>query len=214
MECLVEDLKAAGQNAGGEREELEVELHNTRCEIGAKEAALNDLLPRWEEQRNLESSEKRKYDEASSRLNTLFAKQGRVSKFRTKVERDNYLRSEITSMSSYQAGQAGALGATKADLEKARRSELELRNQMTEVQEKIEEGRRRAKELSEEISALKEQQMEKIEKRKDLWREDTKLDSLVKRASDELRTAERALAGMMDKVCCFRIYSANVSYFE
>jgi len=117
-------------------------------------------------------------------------------------------------MSSYQAGQAGALGATKADLEKARRSELELRNQMTEVQEKIEEGRRRAKELSEEISALKEQQMEKMEKRKNLWREDTKLDSLVKRASDELRTAERALAGMMDKVCCFRIYSTNVSYFE
>jgi len=105
-------------------------------------------------------------------------------------------------MSNYQTGQASALEAAKTDLEKARGSELESQNQMTEVQEKIEEGRRRAKELSEEISALKEQQMELTEKRKDSWREDTKLDSLVKRASDELRTAERALAGMMDKVCC------------
>jgi len=113
-------------------------------------------------------------------------------------------------MSNYQTGQASALEAAKTDLERARRSELELQNQMTEVQEKIEEGRRRAKELSEEISALKEQQMELTEKRKDSWREDTKLDSLVKRASDELRTAERALAGMMDKVCCLCIDSTHI----
>jgi structural maintenance of chromosome 3 (chondroitin sulfate proteoglycan 6) len=165
-----------------------------------KETALNKLLPRWEEQRNLETSEKRRLDEASTRLNTLFAKQGRVSKFRTKAERDNYLRNEIASMSNYQAGQAGALDAARQDLERARRSEVELQNQIVGLQENIEEGRRKAKELSEEISGLKEQQMEKTEKRKDLWREDTKLDSLVKRASDELRTAERALASMMDKV--------------
>ncbi|KAF5360848.1 hypothetical protein D9756_004551 [Leucocoprinus leucothites] len=199
LECLVEDLKAAGQNAGGKREELEAELYNTRREINVKEAVLDDLLPQWEEQRNLESSEKRKLDEASTKLNTLFAKQGRVSKFRTRAERDNYLRNEIASMSNYQAGQTNALEAAKTDLERSRRSEVELQAQMSGVQERVEEGRRRAKELSEEISGLKEQQMEKTEKRKDLWREDTKLDSLVKRASDELRTAERALAGMMDK---------------
>lgn len=165
-----------------------------------KEAALNNIMPQWEQQRNLETSEKRKLDEASTKLSTLFAKQGRVSKFRTKAERDNYLRNEIASMSNYLAGQAAALEAAKADLESARRSEVELQQQMMGVQERIEEGRRRGKELSEEISALKERQIENTEKRKDLWREDTKLDSLVKRAADELRTAERALASMMDKV--------------
>lgn len=35
---------------------------------------------------------------------------------------------------------------------------------------------------------------------RDLWREDAKLDSTVAHAREELRTAERALAGMMDKV--------------
>lgn len=109
-------------------------------------------------------------------------------------------------MSNYQAGQTNALEAAKTDLERSRRLEAELQAQMSGVQERVEEGRRRAKELSEEISGLKEQQMEKTEKRKDLWREDTKLDSLVKRASDELRTAERALAGMMDKVRSLCIY--------
>jgi structural maintenance of chromosome 3 (chondroitin sulfate proteoglycan 6) len=52
--------------------------------------------------------------------------------------------------------------------------------------------------------------MEMTEKRRDLWREDTKLDSLVSHAVDELRTAERSPAGMMDKVRVLiniRIYS-------
>lgn len=201
---MVDDLKAAGQNAGGKRDELEVELDNTRREIDAKEAELDKLWPQWEEQKFLETSEKRKFDEASTKLSTLFAKQGRVSKFRTKAERDNYLRNEIASMSKYQTNQASALESARADLESARRSEMELQEQILGLHTRIEEGRKRGKELSEEISTLKETQMANMEKRKDLWREDAKLDSLVKRAADELRTAERALASMMDKVkfCC------------
>ena len=36
---------------------------------------------------------------------------------------------------------------------------------------------------------------------RDLWREDTKLESTVSHERDELRSAERNLASMMDKVC-------------
>ena len=68
----------------------------------------------------------------------------------------------------------------------------------------MDDGKRRMKELQESISGLKEKQAEMMEKRKDLWREDTKLDSLVSHAADELRTAERLLAGMMDKVSIFQ----------
>ena len=49
-------------------------------------------------------------------------------------------------------------------------------------------------------SASKADVVNLLEKRKDPWREDTKLDSLVSHAADELRTAERLLTGMMDKV--------------
>jgi structural maintenance of chromosome 3 (chondroitin sulfate proteoglycan 6) len=83
---------------------------------------------------------------------------------------------------------------------------MELQEQILGLHARIEEGRKRGKELSEEISTMKETQMANMEKRKDLWREDAKLDSLVKRAADELRTAERALASMMDKVKFCHIY--------
>jgi hypothetical protein len=45
-----------------------------------------------------------------------------------------------------------------------------------------------------------EQRGEWVEQRKDLWREDAKLDSTRTHAADELRSAERNLASMVDKV--------------
>lgn len=211
LECIVEDLKAANQNTGGRREDYETELEQVEQKIAEKEAQLQDLLPEWEELRNLEMTEKRRLDEANAKLNALFAKQGRATKFRTKSERDAFLKHEITSLSAYKASQETALEATQAELETSKRSQNEIDGLISNVQSKIEDGRKKVKEIAENITELKEQQAELMEKRKDLWREDTKLDSLVSRAADELRTSERSLAGMMDKVC-YSIISLYISF--
>ncbi|KAJ2918709.1 hypothetical protein MD484_g1714, partial [Candolleomyces efflorescens] len=199
IECIIEDLKAAGANAGGKRQELEEELEQIQLRIHEKQTALDDIFPEWEDRRSKELAEKRRLDEASLRLAALFAKQGRATKFRSKSERDNFLRHEIDSLNTYKTGQRTALEASRAELESLRRSEREIEEQISGAQEKIEDGRKKVKELGDEVNNLKEQYKDLTEKRKDLWREDTKLDSLVSRASDELRSAERSLAGMMDK---------------
>ncbi|KDR77404.1 hypothetical protein GALMADRAFT_266923 [Galerina marginata CBS 339.88] len=201
LECIVADLRAASlHSTGGRREDLEAELEQLSLQITEKETQLaEELVPAWEEQRTLEVAEKRRLDEASAQLAALFAKQGRASKFRTKAERDTFLRHEIGSVKAYQALQASALESTLAELEGAKRAQGEVDGLIVDVQGKIEDGRKRVKEVTEEVAGLKERQGEMMERRKDLWREDTKLDSLVSRAKDELRTAERSLAGMMDK---------------
>ncbi|KAF9474585.1 structural maintenance of chromosome protein 3 [Pholiota conissans] len=199
LECIVEDLRTASQSTGGRREDYEAELEEIEEKIAEKEAVLEELLPEWEEQRTLEATEKRRLDEAGAQLASLYGKQGRATKFRTKSERDAFLRHEITSVTTYKANQEVALESTEQELEASRRSQEELDVQAQEIQGKIEDGRKKVKDIAENMAAHKETHLEKTEKRKELWREDTKLDSLVSRAADELRTAERALAGMMDK---------------
>ncbi|KAJ7905296.1 structural maintenance of chromosome protein 3 [Mycena olivaceomarginata] len=199
LECIVQDLQSAGLRAGGKREEYDAELRQIEDQITTREASLAALLPDWETTRAKESAERRALDEASARLGSLFAKQGRGAKFRTKAERDAFLKQEITSMGAYKTSQAAALQTTKTELREARKGLGEIETQIAGVQGKIEDGRAKAKELQEEIAGLKDKQNELTEKRKDLWREDTKLESLVGRASSELKTSERALAGMMDK---------------
>lgn len=200
LECTIEDLRAADANAGGKREELEWELAQVEEKIVEREETLQELTPEWEAQRALEATEKRKLDEASARLASLFAKQGRATKFRSKGERDTFLKGEIASMKAFQKTQAAALETTRAELEAARQGMGEIDAQIAGVHSRIDDGKQRVRDLSEQAVGLKDQHSEFVERRKDLWREDTKLDSLVGRAGDELRTAERALAGMMDKV--------------
>lgn len=214
LECIVEDLRAANQNSGGMRDDYEAELEQIEEKIEEKEGLLSQLLPEWEEKRALQAAEKRRLDEATANLSSLFAKQGRASKFRSKSERDVFLRQEITSVSAYKENQESALEAARGDLEQARKSQKEIDGLSRDVQGKMEDGRRRMKELQDIIANLKEQQMEMMERRKDLWREDTKLDSLVSHAADELRTTERLLAGMMDKACTFFFFSFIVMTFS
>ncbi|KAJ7046576.1 structural maintenance of chromosome protein 3 [Mycena alexandri] len=199
IECIVRDLQSADARAGGKRDEYDAELQQVEEKIAAREASLAALMPDWESTRAREATERRALDEANARLGSLFAKQGRGAKFRTKAERDAFLKQEITSMSAYKTSQAAALQTTKVELREAQRGLGEMDTQIAGVQSKIEDGRKKSKDLTEEIAGLKEKQSELTEKRKDLWREDTKLESLVGRAASELKTAERALAGMMDK---------------
>ncbi|KIK63824.1 hypothetical protein GYMLUDRAFT_40909 [Collybiopsis luxurians FD-317 M1] len=199
LQCVIDDLRNAGLRAGSRRETLETELQKVLSDIASRERALADLLPEWEEQRAKGAAEKRKLDSANARLQALYGKAGRVTRFRTKAERDKFLKQEIESMTIHGQTQQEALQFTRAQAEETRRSRVELDQQIRDVQQKIDDGRQRAMELTEQNSRVREQHAGLVEERKDLWREDTKLESLVGRAADEMRTAERQLASMMDK---------------
>ena len=199
LECTLDDLRLAAERAGGRREILEAELATVESTIAQKEQDLAALIPNWERVRAAESSEKHQLDEARARLEALYAKRGRLDKFRTKAERDRYLRAEIASMEQFRRNQVNALAGLEQELTRARQSLAEVNDSIDATQAKAEDGRNQVRELGEKIAKLKDEQAEKTERRKELWREDSKLESLVTHAADELRSAERMLASMMDK---------------
>lgn len=139
-------------------------------------------------------------DEAKAHLDTLYAKQGRVNKFRSRAERDSFLKSELNSLKQYQTSQSATLTGVTQDLAKSRESIREIVGRTNTVQERLEDRRDRFKQLGEELAGVKEEHGKLVEKRKELWREDARLTNTVGHAENELRTAERNLASMMDKV--------------
>ena len=92
-------------------------------------------------------------EEANAKLNTLFAKQGRASKFRTKSESDAFLWHEIEAMKAYQQGQTTVLDGS---LETSRRSQVEIEAEIWGVHEKMDDGWKRVKDAGEETVRLKE----------------------------------------------------------
>jgi structural maintenance of chromosome 3 (chondroitin sulfate proteoglycan 6) len=218
LQCIVDDLRSAGAVIGGKRAQLEAELNSLVRDIDTKEGELKTTVPEWEAQRAKENVEKRKLEEADTKLKALFSKQGRLTHFRSKAERDQYLRQEIASIKAYQATQASALEATRVDLETSQNSLKELDKKIVGVRERIEDGRKRVEDLRDQALVLKDQHTTLIEKRKELWREDTKYDTLVKQASEHLKKAEVNLASLMDKVhlsrysCCIHLMKGFTGY--
>ncbi|EMD37508.1 hypothetical protein CERSUDRAFT_114149 [Gelatoporia subvermispora B] len=199
LECTVADLRLAAERAGGKREELEQELARVQEQIAAKESELARLLPEWEAHRARETEEKRRLDESRAKLDALFSKRGRLSKYRTKAERDRYLKGEIASIEAYRSKQASTLDELRSELDRSRTALGEIEQRMTDAQDRVEDGRQRARDLGEEIARLKGEHLDLTERRKELWREDARLDNTVNHESNELRNAERNLASMMDK---------------
>jgi structural maintenance of chromosome 3 (chondroitin sulfate proteoglycan 6) len=175
-------------------------LAGVEAQIAQKEAVLTALLPQWESHRGAEAEQRRALDEANGKLASLYAKQGRLERFRTRNERDQFLRSELAALESHRATQSDALNASNVELQTALALREQLDGRMAEVLQRGEDSRSRARELGEELAKLADQRGDWVEQRKDLWREDAKLDSTKNRAADELRSAERTLASMMDKV--------------
>jgi structural maintenance of chromosome 3 (chondroitin sulfate proteoglycan 6) len=200
LELRIADLRAADARAGGQRNALEGELADIEAQIAQKEEALAALLPKWETHRAAETEQRRALDDANGKLSALYAKQGRLQRFRTRAERDQFLRSELAALDSHKTAQSDALKASNVELQTAVTLRDQLDERMADVNRRGEDSRGRARELGEELAKLVEQRGEWVEQRKDLWREDAKLDSMKNHAADELRSAERSLASMMDKV--------------
>lgn len=190
----------ADARAGGQRNALESELANAEAQIVQKEETLAVLLPKWETHRAAEAEQRRALDDASGKLAALYAKQGRLQRFRTRAERDQFLRSELAALESHGTSLNDALNTSSVELQTAVTLRDQLNEQVADVVRRGEESRGQARALGEELAKLTEQRGEWVEQRKDLWREDAKLDSTRNHAADELRSAERNLASMMDKV--------------
>ncbi|PSS37849.1 hypothetical protein PHLCEN_2v317 [Hermanssonia centrifuga] len=199
LECIVNDLRLAAERAGGQRATLEAELTTVEARIREREVALQQLLPQWEAHRTRETEERKGLDQARARLDALFAKRGRLDRFRTKADRDRYLNAEIASVEAYGAAQNGALETAKIELDKAKAALAGVEDRVEGAEESQEDARQRHRDLGDQLAKLKDEHAGLTEKRKDLWREETRLKSLVDNEADELRTAERTLASMMDK---------------
>ncbi|KAG8990253.1 Structural maintenance of chromosomes protein 3 [Tulasnella sp. JGI-2019a] len=199
LECTIADLQQVGERGEERREELEADLEEILGKITEKEAELMELAPNLQDRIKEEKEEKRRLDEAQARLEALGLKQGRVARYTSKAERDKFLKKEIASIESYQTTQRQNSEEIRGELNAAQNRLQEIERKGEEVLQNLDDRRERLRVMGEQLNGLREENSKLVESRKELWREDAKLESTVGHARNELQTAERALAGMMDK---------------
>ncbi|KAL1964947.1 hypothetical protein VTN77DRAFT_6300 [Rasamsonia byssochlamydoides] len=190
---------ADGQSAAQQsKARHDSDLKSVKAAIQKRESELQELIPRFNDAKEQEDNVKAQLDEAEAVRQRLYAKQGRNSRFRNKSERDKWLQKEIqetrNSISSVQAVKA----QTSEDIKELENSIALLEPEIESLRKQIDGRGDAMQSIEQEIQAAKDERDRLMDQRKELWREEAKLDSVLANASHEVERAERNLSHMMD----------------
>lgn len=191
---LTDGLSASEQA----RNQHQQELKAVKADIANKEAELAKILPEYNKRKSKETEVKQQLDSAESERRRLYEKQGRSAQFKSKAERDNWLRNEITELNTTLGEQKA--NRINADEEvKSVQSEIQsLEGEIAALRKRFEGWGGNRQTLSEEVSTAKDALEKLSDERKVLRREDDKLESVIGNARQEWERAERELSHTMD----------------
>lgn len=180
------------------QQKQEAELHDVRRRIKAVEADIAQITPEYEERKAEETEIRLRRDEAVAGKNRLLTKQTRSSQFKTKAERDNYLRQEINdATTSLGVQRANAMDASE-QVKSVEASIAQLEKAIQDIRQNIEGYGENRTTLAEKLTKAQEAREQLHEERKRLRREEDKLSSLLANTRAERDQAESALSHSMD----------------
>ncbi|KAH6636303.1 RecF/RecN/SMC [Chaetomium tenue] len=176
----------------------EAELQDVRRKIKGAETDLSKITPEYEERKNEEAQIRLRRDEAVSGKNRLLTKQTRSSQFKTKAERDNYLKQEIDdATTSLGVQKANAMDAGE-QVKSVEASIAQLEKAIQDIRQNIEGYGGNRGTLAEKLTKAQEAREQLHEERKRLRREEDKLGSLLSNTRSERDQAESTLSHSMD----------------
>ncbi|EGX97227.1 chromosome segregation protein SudA, putative [Cordyceps militaris CM01] len=198
LELKVRNLKE-GQSAHEQaRTQQATELQSVQSDIAAKENELAKLLPKYNKRKQEETEIRRQLDAAEGTRSRLFAKQSRGSRFKNKSERDAWLKQEINELTVTTSTQKA--NRLDADEEVQRVQQI-----IAHGEEEIADLRSRLANWSSDRTGYADQAAEARQaldqlndERKQLRREDDKLNSVISNARQEKEQADREMSHAVD----------------
>ena len=200
IELLIRDIEDTSARNEIQRESMQADLEALQADIDTKEAGLMQVEPEFEETLQEEVRIKAALEQSEAKQGTLFAKQGRASQFRTQSERDKYLRNECSKSRAYRKGRETTLEDVRASVKSTMELLGEKKRQEEELKVNLEKRKENVVGFSEELNGVRKRAAELNEKRKEGWKEESKLEQTVRHAREELGKAQRTLYTAMDRV--------------
>lgn len=180
------------------KEEHRAELDRVKAAISSKEAELRKSMPELEKRRRKEAEVRQTLDTAEAGRQRLFTKQTRGTQFRSKAERDNWLKKEIDDLNM-------TLGTQKATRLDAEEQVNNIQASIQELEEEIETLRQKNGAFGTDRAALAESYnkakdvVHKLQEEiKQLRKQDDTLDKELLDAQHERTKAEHVLRKSMD----------------
>ena len=175
------------------------ELAKVEKSITEHEKELTKILPEYQKEMQQEASTRSELDDAEGIRQRLYAKQGRNAQFRNKKERDDWLRKAINDSYPDLAKVKAVRVQTAEDIAQLESDIATTEAEISEFREQLDSRGESGDAMQRQVQEAKALREKLMDERKELWREDAKLDSVMQTAQSELRRAEIELSQTMDQ---------------
>jgi structural maintenance of chromosome 3 (chondroitin sulfate proteoglycan 6) len=199
LELEVINLTQGQSEAQNAKAKHDRDLQEVKNLIKMREDQLKKLMPTFNETKKKENEVKTQLDEAVATRKRLFDKQARFGLYKSKRDRDTFLKSQVDDISVQ-------LATRKATLLQVDEEIGGLETEITTLEENIKQTRDQQENrddamhsLASEIEKAKEVEEQLQDRRKTLWRDEHKIRTSIAGAQKNLDEAERPLQGMMDR---------------
>ncbi|CAG8152314.1 unnamed protein product [Penicillium salamii] len=189
------DNQAAAQAL---KSRYDADLTSVQEAIQKRESEHQEILPRFKALKDQEDGVKSQLTDAETSRQRLYAKQGRNSRFKNKSERDKYLNMEVRESHNSIKSVQGVVSQTEEDIQELESTITALEPEMERLREQIDGRGDTMHSVDQKVQDAKDERDRLMDQRKELWREEAKLDSVISNASQEADRAERSLSSMMD----------------
>ncbi|KAJ5613322.1 Chromosome segregation protein SudA [Penicillium lagena] len=176
----------------------DTDLKSVQSAIREREGELQELLPRFNALKDQEDATKGQLTEAETSRQRLYAKQGRNSRFKNKSERDKWLQMEVRESHMSIKSVQGVVTQTQEDIKELESEIASLEPETERLRKQIDGRGDTMHSVDQQVQSAKDERDRLMDQRKELWREEAKLDSVLSNASQEVDRAERNLSQMMD----------------
>ncbi|OQE95523.1 hypothetical protein PENNAL_c0002G00805 [Penicillium nalgiovense] len=174
------------------------DLRSVQIAISEREAEHREILPRFNVLKDQEDSVKSQLTDAETSRQRLYAKQGRNSRFKNKSERDKWLNMEVRESHNSINTVQGVISQTQEDIQDLEGEIAALEPETESLSQQIDGRGDTMHNVDQQVQDAKDERDRLMDQRKELWREEAKLDSVLSNASQEVDRAERNLSQMMD----------------
>ncbi|KAI9723320.1 MAG: hypothetical protein M1812_001203 [Candelaria pacifica] len=199
VELDVKGLSDGQSVAQQAKSRYQTDLREVQSAISQRERELEGLLPGYNDLKEQEGAVKGQLDTAEALRKRLYAKQGRNAQFRSKKERDQWLEKEVAAVYDALAARKAIRMQTTEEIAELE-SELEtIEGRVADLRKKLDGRGDNMQSISQEVQGAKDERDQLMDQRKELWREEAKLDSAISNTRQELDRADRTLSHTMDQ---------------
>lgn len=199
LELHIRDLIDEVEGDANSKHRAEGEMVSLREKIAERQAELNQIKPKYEEEKRREEECARLLALKQQKRSELYARQGRGSQFTSKSERDTWIQNELKSLRKNINDKKQQISRLKDDLARDARRKGELEKKIEELTQELDNNRSSIDTQNKTFYDMKKKKDNLQNERNDLWRQENMMQSSLNTLNEELAKKDHILRRLVGK---------------